>query len=65
MTNHFSNDNYFRFDDLGNFESCNVIELDNYDIDAMIEAVETIPESCVPSDIKDIIEEAEEEEEEE
>lgn len=59
------NDDYFRFDSLGNFESCSVIELDNYDIDEIIEAIETIPENCIPSDIKDIIEEAEEEEEEE
>ena len=58
------NDNYFRFDDLGNLESCDYIELDNYDIDEIIEAVETMPENYIPSDIKDIIEEEEEEEEE-
>ena len=57
------NDNYFRFDDLGNLESCDYIELDNYDIDEIIEAVETMPENYIPSDIKDIIEEEEEEEE--
>lgn len=54
------NDNYFRFDNLGNFESCDYIELDNYDIDEIIEAVETMPEMSIPSDIKDIIEEEEE-----
>ena len=54
------NDNYFRFDDLGNLESCNYIELDNYDIDEIIEAVETMPERYIPSDIKNIIEEEEE-----
>lgn len=59
------NDDYFRFDSLGNFESCDYIELDNYDIDEIIETIETMPENCIPSDIKDIIEEAEEEEEEE
>lgn len=54
------NDNYFRFDSLGNFESCDYIELDNYDIDEIIEAVETMPERYIPSDIKNIIEEEEE-----
>lgn len=53
-------DNYFRFDNLGNFESCDYIELDNYDIDEIIEAVEIIPEMSIPSDIKDIIEKEEE-----
>ena len=57
------NNNYFRFDDLGNLESCDYIELDDYDIDEIIEAVETMPENYIPSDIKDIIEEEEEEEE--
>lgn len=56
------NDNYFRFDDLGNLESCDYIELDNYDIEEIIEAVETMPERYIPSDIKNIIEEEEEEE---
>ena len=54
-------DNYFRFDNLGNFESCDYIVLDNYDIDEIIEAVEMIPERYIPSDFKDIIEENEEE----
>lgn len=56
------NDNYFRFDDLGNLESCDYIELDDYDIDEIIEVVEAMPENYIPSDIKDIIEEEEEEE---
>lgn len=55
------NDNYFRFDDLGNLESCDYIELDDYDIDEIIEVVEAMPENYIPSDIKDIIEEEEEE----
>lgn len=54
------NDNYFRFNGLGNFESCDYIELDNYDIEEIIEAVETMPERYIPSDIKNIIEEEEE-----
>lgn len=55
------NDNYFRFDDSGNLESCDYIELDDYDIDEIIEVVEAMPENYIPSDIKDIIEEEEEE----
>lgn len=53
-------DDYFRFDSCGNLESSDTIELDSYEINDVIDALDSLNYKDLPESIKDVLKEAEE-----
>lgn len=49
--------NYWRYNAYANFESCDFISYDEYDIEEIIEAIQYIHQNYLPSIIQEIIEE--------
>lgn len=58
-------DSYFRWDSCGSLVSSNSIEYDKYDLEDIIDALDSMPYRYLPSDIQNILDDNEDEEDEE
>lgn len=58
-------DKYFHWDSCGDLESADHIEYDKYNIEDIIDAIESIPQQHLPKDVVDILSEYEDEDDDE